>query len=113
MLRGIPELAAKRFAALFVQLHYRGISSYFQSNLSQFPGESDATPWLIVVHALNPTAAVGYAARAIIPTFDALMSYPVSASFYLPKWAGFAILAAWFVLSLGFGYFRFQAAEIM
>ena len=77
------------------------------------PPDSGAPPWLIVVHALNPTAAVGYAARAIIPTFDEIMSYPVSASFYPPKWAGFAILGAWLVLSLGFGYSRFQSADIM
>ncbi|EMA08080.1 ABC-2 type transport system permease protein [Haloarcula vallismortis] len=77
------------------------------------PPDSGAPPWLIVVHALNPTAAVGYAARAIIPTFDEIMSYPVSASFYPPKWAGFAILGAWLVLSLGFGYIRFQSADIM
>ncbi|GGK81009.1 ABC transporter permease [Haloarcula sebkhae] len=77
------------------------------------PPDSGAPPWLIVVHALNPTAAVGYAARAIIPTFDEIMSYPVSASFYPPKWAGFAILGGWLVLSLGFGYIRFQSADIM
>ncbi|MFY4814193.1 ABC transporter permease [Haloarcula argentinensis] len=77
------------------------------------PPDSGAPPWLIVVHALNPTAAVGYAARAIIPTFDEIMSYPVSASFYPPKWAGFAILGGWLVLSLAFGYIRFQSADIM
>ncbi|WP_332900193.1 ABC transporter permease [Haladaptatus sp. CMSO5] len=76
------------------------------------PPESGVPPWLIVAHALNPTAAVGYATRAIIPTFDEIMSYPVSASFYPPKWAGFAILTAWLVLSLGYGYRRFQAADI-
>lgn len=77
------------------------------------PPDSGVPPWLIVVYALNPTAAVGYATRAIIPTFDEITSYPVSASFAPPKWTGFAILAAWLVLSLGYGYRRFQSADIM
>ncbi|PAU83047.1 ABC transporter [Halorubrum salipaludis] len=77
------------------------------------PPDSGAPPWLIVVYALNPTAAVDYATRAVIPTFDELMSYPVSASFYPPKWAGFAVLAAWLVLSLAFGYRRFRVADIL
>lgn len=77
------------------------------------PPDSGAPPWLIVVHALNPTAAVDYATRAIIPTFDELLSYPVSASFSPPTWAGFAILAAWLVLPLGLGYLRFQSTDIL
>ena len=76
------------------------------------PGSSGAPPWVIVVYALNPTAAVGYATRAVIPTFDEIMWYPESASFYPPEWAGFTILTGWLVLSLGVGYFRFQSTDI-
>lgn len=98
----------------FFQLGWDIVTAILQTiAVGYIPGDSGAPPWLIVVHALNPTAAVGYAARAIIPTFDELMSYPVSASFYPPKWAGFAILAAWLVLSLGLGYLRFQSTEII
>jgi len=102
-------------AGLYVlfQLGWNLVTAVLQTvTVGYTPPDSGAPPWLIVVYALNPTAAVDYATRAVIPTFDELMSYPVSASFYPPKWAGFAILAAWLVLSLGFGYHRFQSANI-
>ncbi|WP_336361640.1 ABC transporter permease [Haladaptatus sp. ZSTT2] len=101
--------------SLFVlfQLGWDLVTAILQTiTVGYVPPESGVPPWLIVAHALNPTAAVGYATRTIIPTFDEIMSYPVSASFYPPKWAGFAILTAWLVLSLGYGYRRFQAADI-
>lgn len=100
---------------IFFQLGWDVVMAILQTiTVGYIPSDSGAPPWLIVVHALNPTAAVGYATRAIIPTFDELMSYPISASFSPPpEWAGFAILAAWLVLSLGFGYLRFQSADIM
>lgn len=103
-------------AGLYVlfQLGWDVVTAVLQTiTVGYVPPESGAPPWLIVVHALNPTATVGYATRAMIPAFDEIMSYPVSASFYPPKWAGFAILAAWLVLSLGYGYRRFQSAEII
>lgn len=99
---------------IFFQLGWDIVIAILQTiTVGYIPPDSGVPPWLIVVHALNPTAAVGYTTRAIIPTFDELMSYPVSASFSPPKWAGFAILATWLVLSLGFGYLRFQRADIM
>jgi ABC-2 type transport system permease protein len=99
---------------LLFQLGWDVVTAILQTiTVGYSPPASGAPPWLIVVHALNPTAAVGYATRAIIPTFDELMSYPVSASFYPPEWAGFTILAVWLVLSLGVGYIRFQSADIM
>jgi ABC-2 type transport system permease protein len=99
---------------VFFQLGWDGVAAILQTvTVGYIPPNSGVPPWLIVFHALNPTAAVGYATRAIIPTFDEIMSYPVSASFYPPKWAGVAILAAWLVVSLGYGYRRFQSAEIM
>ncbi|WP_224333385.1 ABC transporter permease [Haloprofundus halobius] len=99
---------------VFFQLGWDVVTAVLQTiTVGYVPPESGAPPWLIVVHALNPTAAVGYATRAIIPAFDEIMSYPVSASFYPPKWAGFAILAAWLVLSLGYGYHRFQSTDIL
>jgi ABC-2 type transport system permease protein len=103
-------------ASLYVlfQLGWDLVTAILQTiTVGYIPPESGVPPWLIVVHALNPTAAVGYATRAIIPTFDELMSYPVSASFSLPRWAGFAILTAWLMLSLGFGYHRFQSTDII
>jgi ABC-2 type transport system permease protein len=96
------------------QLGWDVVTAILQTiTVGYVPPDSGVPPWLIVVHALNPTAAVGYATRAVIPTFDAIMSYPVSAAFSPPKWTGFAILAAWLVLSLGYGYRRFQSAEIL
>ena len=96
------------------QLGWDLVTAILQTlTVGYIPPDSGAPPWLIVVHALNPTAAVGYATRAIIPTFDEIMSYPVSASFYPPKWTGFAILSVWLVVSLGFGYLRFQSADIL
>jgi ABC-2 type transport system permease protein len=102
-------------AGLYVlfQIGWDFVTAILQTiTVGYVPPESGAPPWIIVVHALNPTAAVGYATRAIIPTFDEIMSYPVSASFSPPKWAGFAILTAWLVLSLGYGYRRFRSADI-
>jgi ABC-2 type transport system permease protein len=98
---------------LLFQIGWDVVTAILQTaTVGYVPPESGVPPWLIVVHALNPTAAVGYATRAIIPTFDAIMSYPASASFYPPKWAGFAILAAWLVLPLAYGYRRFQSADL-
>jgi ABC-2 type transport system permease protein len=98
----------------FFQLGWDLVMAVLQTiTVGYIPPDSGAPPWLIVIHALNPTAAVGYASRAIIPSFDALMTYPVSATFYPPEWAGFAILAAWLILSLGGGYLRFRSTEIM
>lgn len=102
-------------ASLYIlfQLGWDIVTAILQTlTVGYIPPESGVPPWLIGFHALNPTAAVGYATRAIIPTFDEIMSYPVSASFYPPEWAGFAILTAWLVLSLGFGYLRFQSTDI-
>ncbi|WP_049893573.1 ABC transporter permease [Halogranum rubrum] len=97
----------------FFQLGWDLVTAILQTvTVGYIPPESGVPPWLIVVDALNPTSAVGYATRAIIPTFDEIMSYPVSASFYPPKWAGFAILTAWLVLSLGYGHRRFQLTDI-
>ncbi|XVH33247.1 ABC transporter permease (plasmid) [Haloferacaceae archaeon DSL9] len=76
------------------------------------PPESGAPPWLVVLHGINPTAAIGYATRAIIPEFDEIMTYPLSAAFYPPKWFGFAILGTWLLLSLGYAQQRFQRTEI-
>ena len=106
-------IGAAGLFALF-QLGWDIVTALLQTiTVGYVPSSSGAPPWLIVVHALNPTAAVGYATRAIIPTFDEIMSYPVSDSFYPPEWAGFAILTSWLVLSLGFGYLRFQSTDIM
>lgn len=118
---GFSSVTASRQAALagaagfylLFQLGWDVVTAILQTiTVGYIPPESGVPPWLIVFHTLNPTAAVGHATRTLIPTFDALMSYPVSASFSLPKWAGFAILAAWLVLPLGYGYRRFKAAEI-
>jgi ABC-2 type transport system permease protein len=98
---------------LVFQLGWDVVTAILQTiTVGYVPPETGVPGWLIVVHALNPTAAIGYATRALIPTFDEIMSYPVSASFTPPKWAGFAILVAWLVVSLGYGYLRFQAADI-
>ncbi len=76
------------------------------------PPESGPPDWVVLVYVLNPTAANGYATRAIIPELNAITAHPVSDAFYLQEWVGFPILAAWLLLSLGFGYRRFARTEI-
>ena len=66
--------------------------------------------WAAFVSLLNPTTAYGYASAALIPELPTMI--PENVPFYLQDWFGFVILAAWIVVPLLLGYFRFAATDL-
>lgn len=66
--------------------------------------------WATFLLLLNPIAAYGHVAAALIP--DLPTSTPENAPFYLQDWFGFVILAAWIVVPLVLGYSRFTATDL-
>ncbi|MFC6835575.1 ABC transporter permease [Halomarina ordinaria] len=95
------------------QLGWDVVTAVLQTvTVGYVPPESGVPGWVLLVHLLNPTAAIGYATRTIIPEFAEITAYPVSDAAYVQGWVGFLVLAAWLVLSLGFGYRRFRRTEI-
>lgn len=98
---------------LLFQLGWDAVAAVLQTvTVGWVPPESGAPNWIVGVYILNPTAAVGYVTRAIIPEFDEITAYPMSDAFFLQEWIGFPILAAWLLLSLGIGYRTFARTEI-
>ena len=66
--------------------------------------------WAAFLSLLNPTVAYGYASAALFPALPTLATE--NAPFYLQDWFGFVILAAWIVVPLVLGYYRFTTTDL-
>jgi len=68
--------------------------------------------WLEALLMLNPSSAFAYAARAVIPEYHELTSYPESNAVYTQDWVGFVVLIAWVFVPLSLGYLRFSRMDL-
>lgn len=74
--------------------------------------EGGLPDWFNFIGMLNPSTAFMHAARATIPEYTALTTYPEGSAFYVQEWVGFVILGLWGAVPLLLGYRRFERADI-
>ncbi|WP_348607196.1 ABC transporter permease subunit [Halobaculum rarum] len=74
--------------------------------------EAGLPDWFKFLGLANPSTAFMHAVRAVIPEYRAITFYPVGSAWYLADWMGFVVLAAWAIVPLVVGYYRFERADI-
>lgn len=89
----------------FIPLLLRFVLSGFA-----LPDVMSRPDWAAFLSLLNPTTAYGHASAALFPALQRSISETVP--FYLQDWFGFVILAAWIVVPLGLGYYRFNTTDL-
>ncbi|GAA0206122.1 ABC transporter permease subunit [Halobaculum roseum] len=74
--------------------------------------EAGLPDWFKFIGLVNPSTAFMHAVRTVIPEYEALTFYPQGSAWYLGDWMGFVVLAAWAVVPLALGLWRFERADI-
>ena len=75
------------------------------------PPEGGLPAWFEFVGVVNPSTAFMFAARAVVPEYYEITTYPESDVVYLQDWVGVVVLALWTVVPLGLGYRRFDGTD--
>lgn len=68
--------------------------------------------WIQFAALLNPSTAFEFAARALVPEFTDLTTFPESDAVFLQDWVGFVVLAVWLVVPATVGYLRFRRVDL-
>ncbi|SDJ57611.1 ABC transporter permease [Natronorubrum texcoconense] len=74
--------------------------------------ENGLPEWIQFVGVLNPSTAVEYASRALVPEFHELTVFNESDALYLQNWVGLVVLGLWLVGPLAIGYARFRRTDL-
>lgn len=74
--------------------------------------EAGLPDWFKLLGMVNPSTAFMHAVRAVIPEYEAITFYPEGSAWYLADWMGFVVLAAWGIVPLALGLWRFERADI-
>ena len=74
--------------------------------------ETGLPDWFKFIGLVNPSTAFMHAVQVFVPEYGELTFYPEGSAWYLADWMGFVVLAAWAVLPLAVGYYRFERADI-
>ncbi|MFD1512945.1 ABC transporter permease [Halomarina rubra] len=73
---------------------------------SQLPG------WMEYVWLLNPSSAIVYTRRTLLPEYHELVFTPRTSAAYLQDWVGVVVLFVWVVVPLVVGYVRFERIDL-
>ncbi|XVH33480.1 ABC transporter permease subunit (plasmid) [Haloferacaceae archaeon DSL9] len=76
------------------------------------PPESGLPEWIQFVGMLNPSNAIRYATRELVPAFNEITFLAETDALYLQNEVGFLVLALWIVVPLWVGYVRFERADL-
>lgn len=74
--------------------------------------EAGLPDWFKFLGMANPSTAFMHAVRAVIPEYRAITFYPEGSAWYLDDRMGFVVLAAWAVVPLVLGLWRFERTDV-
>jgi len=74
--------------------------------------ETGLPDWFKLLGLANPSTAFMHAVQVFVPEYAEITFYPEGSAWYLDDWMGFVVLAAWAVVPLVLGLWRFERTDV-